>query len=326
LGRGLATTASREAWTAHGWVPQFVGLGSEGELAGGVMILTKRIFHTPWRLARIECLLADPRDLAGSTEALLTEAGRLARRSRALEVEVRPNIPEGLCLGDVDWDGPMRQGLARCGYRPAAARGATYLVKIDLDDEALLNSLGSKCRRDIRRGMREGVTVAERPSEQDFQAFCQAHKEMAMRKGLKELSESDYRVYWALIQRGYLRLFGAQHNGRTCNLALVDALGIPRYLLGAAMPSAYERGVPPTGQVLHYHIMRTLRDRGASFYDLGGSPGPLPQEGHPNYTVWRFKHEFGAPYVYMIPYNRQASGPLGGLAMRLARKMGYVRP
>ena len=47
--------------------------------------------------------------------------------------------------------------------------------------------------------------------------------------------------------------------------------------------------------------MRYLRDQGKTHYDLGGVPGPEPVEGHSSFTVWRFKREFGAPFVSSVP-------------------------
>lgn len=73
-------------------------------------------------------------------------------------------------------------------------------------------------------------------------------------------------------------------------------------MLGATGPGAMEKGTPPTGQALHFGIMKHLRDMGRATYDLGGSPGPLPQRGHPNYGGWTFKHEFGGPFVTHVDY------------------------
>ena len=109
-------------------------------------------------------------------------------------------------------------------------------------------------------------------------------------------------------------------------MALIDALGVPMYWYGSTTAAAFEKGVPPTGQVLHYWIMRYFRDLGATYYDLGGSPGPVPEKGHPNYTVWRFKQEFGGTYAYRIPYYRRRLSVPGSLALALVRRLGKLIP
>lgn len=41
---------------------------------------------------------------------------------------------------------------------------------------------------------------------------------------------------------------------------------------------------------------------GFSPYDLGGTPGKVPKNKHPNYWLWRFKKRFNGNYVESLPY------------------------
>jgi lipid II:glycine glycyltransferase (peptidoglycan interpeptide bridge formation enzyme) len=60
------------------------------------------------------------------------------------------------------------------------------------------------------------------------------------------------------------------------------------------------------GQLIHFGAMQYLRDRGKYYYDFGGCPGPVPIKSHPNYGVWRFKHEFNGIYGEFLPYYRKS--------------------
>jgi len=60
-------------------------------------------------------------------------------------------------------------------------------------------------------------------------------------------------------------------------------------------------------------------------YDLGGSPGPVPEKGHPNYTVWCFKHDFGGQFVWTIPYYRCALSLLGVPLTAIVRRLGRLK-
>ena len=326
FGRGMVATASRQWWGTNGWSLHPIGAFEAGEMVAGAAVVCKKIPCTPWRLARIEALMVNAEDMSGSAEILLAEAERLCRSLGCVEVEIRARIPENTPIDGRDLYTGVQEAVTERGYARDAFRPATYLVPLQRDDEQLLNSYSSKCRRDVRKGLREGVAVTELRADEDLAGFFGAQQQMADRKGIESLSEATQKAAQPMYAGGYLRLFAAQYKDLTCNMALVDALGMPRYMLGAATPAAFEKGVPPTGQPLHYEIMRRFRDRGARFYDLGGSPGPVPMEGHPNYTVWRFKHEFGAPYVYMLPYHRKSLSRLGGLALALARKMRRLPP
>lgn len=326
FGRALVTTASQRLWGTCAWTLHPIGAFEGDRLVGGAAVVSKKIPCTPWRLARIEALMVNPADVAGSAAALLAEAEQLCRSLRCAELEIRALIPENTLIDGSDLYAGVQAVVIERGYWRGVFRQATYYVPLQADDEQLLNSYSSKCRRDVRKGLREGVTVTELRSGEDLAEFFRARNQMAKRKGLEPLSDATGEAIQPMYEREYFRLFAAQYEGRTCNMALIDALGIPQYTLGATTPGAFEKGVPPVGQALHYEIMRWFRDRGARFYDLGGSPGPVPVEGHPNYTVWRFKHEFGAPYVYMLPYHRKSMSRLGGLGLALARRMRRLPP
>ena len=200
----------------------------------------------------------------------------------------------------------------------------TYVVPIPPDDEALLGSFSSKCRRDVRKGLREGISVEGAETEDLFEAFCQAHRKMISRKGLATVREATYGALRPLHARSHVKVFAATHDGRVCNMALVDMLGVPKYTLGAVTEAGMAKGCPPTGQVLHYGIMQYFRDRGCKYYDWGGSPGPVPVEGHPNYTVWRFKYEFNNQFVLSLPAYRRPFGVLGRWATAWARRSGRL--
>ena len=92
-------------------------------------------------------------------------------------------------------------------------------------------------------------------------------------------------------------------------MVVADVLGVPCYVLGTRTEANVKGEVPGAAQVMHYEIMKRMRDRGKKYYDLGGCEGPVPIEGHPNYGVWRFKYGFGGTFVKFLPYFRKNRGP-----------------
>jgi len=324
LGKAMATTRGLKAWQASGWSQHLLGAFEGQEVVAGAVACTKKLPHLPWTVARITTFASGGQDRAATASALLAAVRALARRLRAAEIESRCLIPEGVVLNGIPFHADVREELLQAGYAETNSRQGTYMVRIDVDDESLMQSFRSKCRRDARKGLREGVTNEPLDAREDFGFFCESHREMCRRKGLPPVSEAVYEGMRPMVEAGHLRLFGARYDGHVQNMALVDALGIPRYTLGVATPGAYEKGVPPTGQALHFGIMQWCRDHGKAFYDLGGSPGPEPQPGDPNFSVWQFKYEFGGDYVYMIPYYRRSLGVFGGALMRLARRLGKL--
>jgi hypothetical protein len=324
LGRAFATSASRPLWAARGWNLMMVAAPASIEIRAGAAIAAKRMPYLPFQFGRIEALMPDPADVLGSSLALLRAAEKLARRHRIRHLEIPSWIPENTKLSNVDYQQPVMQALSQSGFVASSRRFATYLVDLRADDETLLGRITSKCRRDIRKGLREGIQVSRMQSRAELDEFCARQLEMSQRKNVFVDEAYSAETLAPLLEGGQMLLFAARHQGRTCNMALIDALGNPRYILGTTTPAAFEKGVPPSGQPLHYEIMRYLRDAGRSYYDLGGAPGPQPVEGHPGFTVWRFKHEFGAPYVYMLPIHSRSLGVTGRGIVWLARKTGKL--
>lgn len=325
LGRGLITSASRRWWGANGWTLHSIGAFEDGRITAGAALCLKPIPALSLRLARVNALLLDPARPGESAAALLACAEAFAREARAVEIEVRCRIPGAMPVDGIAWAELLRPVLAERGYAAASVGDSTFVNELAGDDEALLTSLGKKCRRDVRKGQREGVEVVRLTGAEDLRLFCRAHWRTCDRKGLhRQKPSGNFEALLPVFERGHLHLYAARWRGELMNLALVDALGLARWELGASTDALVEKSAPPTGQVLHFEIMRSLRDHGRRHYDMGGAPGPEPRADHPNYTVWRFKHEFGGRFVEFLPAARRALMPGGALLTGAARRLGRL--
>jgi len=325
LGDGTVTAAGDAWWRALRWSPLRVGVFRAGALLAGAAVTMRKVPLLGSKVARFEAILPDPEDVAESTFLLAGAAEEIVRSRRGLEIESRCHIPDACSVGGVDYSAGVREALARRGYTPVRMKSGTYLVDIARDDDALVASFGKKCRRDVRKGLREGVEVVDMASPEDWDFFRRTHLEMCSRKDIRALTESQYEAVGRLHEPGHVKVFGARYEGKIRNLAVIETFGIPRYWYGATTADAFEKGLPPTGQVLHFGIMKHLRDRGRTYYDLGQSPGPEPRKGHPNYTVWRFKYEFNGTWVYNVPYHCRSLSWLGKLTTAAIRRAGRMR-
>lgn len=325
LGNALATANAKNWWQQVGWSFQPVALFEKDSIVGGVIINTIKIPYLPWTLARITTILLTDNDIVTKTKVILNAAAQFAHSQKALQIEVRSGILDGPALNKPELARQIQQALCQSDYIESNERDGTYLVRINMDDEALLNSLGSKCRRDIRKAQREGVTVSELRSPEALQVFGKFHQQMISRKelqNLRHISAEAYESLKPLLDYGHIKLFAAHYKNHICNMAIIDALGTPKYFIGTTTTHTFEKGTPPTGQLLHYEIMQFFREKGVQYYDLGGSPGPVPIEKHPNYPVWRFKHEFGGAFTYTIPFYRLCLTPAGKVLTSVARQLG----
>jgi CelD/BcsL family acetyltransferase involved in cellulose biosynthesis len=249
-------------------------------------------------------LISSALSSSGFTGAL-HELIRISLADGCCRLEMRMLYPETIGQ-DTDGMASSRMHALESAQlrRLGAPHKGSYWVTIQ-EDGPLLESLSSKCRRDVRKGMREGVTVEMSRSPMALDYFYQCYRELCARKGLDYVSEAYIRHGVApCMEAGLAAVFSSKLNGNVCNMALVSLTGRPSYWLGASTQEALSSKTP-TGQALHFGVMQQLRAMGRTIYDLGGSPGPVPQQGHPNFGVWQFKYEFGGQYVtYLDRFER----------------------
>jgi|WetSurMetagenome_2_1015567.scaffolds.fasta_scaffold09745_3 lipid II:glycine glycyltransferase (peptidoglycan interpeptide bridge formation enzyme) len=327
LGQGAVTSAASQLWMGYGWSIQWLVAMKEGAIAAGLALGVKYSRLSPAPLVRVEAVFPLASDVVGSVGALIKRAELEARTLGAMGLQTTCRIYDKFPIRGVEYAAGVEEVLRDRGFKLLGKRKGTYILDVEKDDEALLEGVGTKCRRDIRKGLREGVKVVNLEGMENLTFFGEVHARMLTRKKLAGAGSKDLLRLERLsepFRRGFIRLFGAEVNSEIVNMALVDVLGVARWRVGAAAESALSKGMPPTGQALQYGIMQWLRDHQVKYYDLGGAPGPVPIEKHSNYGVWRFKSEFNGAYVETIPQYLKPLKIYGSLAVRLAQRLGFM--
>jgi hypothetical protein len=293
-----------------GWTTQRIGLFAGEGLAGGLVMAVRRIPRLPLFLSRITCVMVDPARAGEMLAILLAEVDRYCRRHLIVETELRLRIPASDNLDGFGDHRDLRGVLEAFGYRALPKVDATYVVRIDRDDEALLASFVSTTRNRIKKAKQLGAVVSTSADPGLMEQFYEAYTEMGARKHAP-VPRRTFVVQGlkALIDRGHALLFTERYGGQVANMLVVDALGLPCYMIGTRSVAHVKGDVPGAAQMLHFEIMKYLRDRGKTYYDLGGCEGPEPIESHPNFGVWRFKHGFRGAFVQFLPYFRKMRGP-----------------
>lgn len=322
----------------HTWqgcrVPQAASGGRwQGELAiakvaGQIVGVMPMAFMKLWLLPVAMCRsdggpITAGEDRVELVEQMLQWLVAYARRRHCGRVELRLPIARRVGQSVSPSSALYESALATAGFEPREPiLFGTYWVKLGEDDEALLASMSSKCRRDVRKALREGVTVDFSNDRARLDLFRRNIHEMFSRKGLPEPSEEFFTGgVWPCMEAGLATVFAASYGGEIRNMAIVTLTGRATYWLGAIAPAGMEKGAPPTGQALHFGVMRHLRELGRSVYDLGGSPGPVPQKEHPNYGVWTFKHEFGGDWVDYLDQYQRVMNPAADKALSGAQRI-----
>jgi len=188
------------------------------------------------------------------------------------------------CLDD------YRSILTSCGYQ--YEDHLNYLIDLDRPPEAILNSIGKRTRKRIRKGLRSGlVTINDVSHAGELDAWYAtlqktyrfAHVPLADRS----LFDSAFNI---LCPRGMARFLMAQVNGATGACSVELAYKDKIYGWYGGTDRAYGDVWP--NEMLTWHVLEWGASRGYRVYDFGGAGKPGEE-----YGARSFKAKFGGELV-----------------------------
>lgn len=309
-----------------GWTTWGLGRAVDGVLTSGLLLSARRIPGLPLSLGRVTCLMVGPGRALDEVRVLLHALDRFAERERIVEVELRLRIPAAPVLAPWAHLEGLRGVIESSGYRALARTEQSYVVDVDRDDDALLASFEGRTRSAIRKALRDGGGVSVTRDPSFLGDLFAASEQMRDRKNAPIAPRHLVEGLAPLLARGQVLGFVERAGGVVSNLVAIDATGLPCYVLGARTQAHVDGKVAGAGQLVQYEIMRHLRDHGAKHYDLGGCEGPVPEEGHPNFGVWRFKYRFQGTHVRFLPFFRRTRSDLARWLLELGHRVRGDHP
>lgn len=219
---------------------------------------------------------------SSGTEALaaLLQAYRLEAKDSALFTELRN-------LSDLSH---LQSTLNENGF--VYEDHLNYLVNLDRSPEAVLQSIGKRTRKKIRRALREGQVVIEEVSQRDRAALC--YELLQKTYAAAQVPLADWSLFEAafgvLQPRGMVKFLLARigDNYAAGSVELVYKQGIYGWYGG--LDRAYSEHIP--NELLLWHIFRWGAEHGCKLYDFGGAGRPDEE-----YGVRDFKAKFGGELV-----------------------------
>ena len=284
-----------------GWTDERVGLARDSALVAGAQVLRRQL------PAGLGCLAyvpkgplvnwADERDVA----ALLEILDHTVQSQRGIALTVEPDLP----------DEPIhRERLRALGFHPAPFSAIqprrTLVVDISNDEAAILATMKSKTRYNVRLAARKGVAVRE-ANTADLPAFHALMAATAARDRFGVHAPAYYEAAYRLfVPRDWARLLLAEVGGEPVAALMVFALP-PRawYFYGAS--GDVHREKMPT-YLLQWEAMRWARSVGCTTYDLWGIPdedeatleAEFTQRRDGLWGIYRFKRGFGGQLMRSV--------------------------
>jgi lipid II:glycine glycyltransferase (peptidoglycan interpeptide bridge formation enzyme) len=174
----------------------------------------------------------------------------------------------------------------------------SVLVDLDRPAEALLESMKTKGRYNIRLAAKKGVAV-RRAEETELPVFYRLFQETARRDGIVIHSFDYYRTLFSL-SREYgggveVRLYIAGEGGEDLAAIITLIRGKQAVYLYGASSDRRRNLMAPYG--LQWKAMEDARAEGCLEYDLFGIP-PREDPNHPMAGLYRFKTNFGGTVIH----------------------------
>jgi lipid II:glycine glycyltransferase (peptidoglycan interpeptide bridge formation enzyme) len=209
------------------------------------------------------------------------------------------------------------------GLQPQTSGRYTYWIDLICSDAEIMSRMKKQTRYDVRNALKSPLRIIEHDKVDDdiFNDFWKLYSSLADLKNFEKLSKTDLRrQLFALIQGGMAILVFIYFNDLLVNVSAVSIVGQAAYLYGAMDPQSKALPeCPALGAAAQWAMISAAKKKGLAIYDLGFCPGPVPQQGHSRYNVWRFKYGFGGESVRFASIYGKILHPLWGTIYQKAR-------
>lgn len=167
-----------------------------------------------------------------------------------------------------------------------------YLIDLACPPEAILQSIGKRTRKNIRRGLRKGQVVVVEAREQEQVADCYTLLSKTYQAAQVPLADSDLfkAAFDLLLPKGMARFSLAYVEGKSVAASVELLYKETVYGWYGGVDRAYSSYMP--NELLMWDILRWGAESGYRVYDFGGAGKPDEE-----YGVRDFKAKFGGELV-----------------------------
>jgi len=210
----------------------------------------------------------------------------------------------------------VKESLEKSGFKPVKEGQHTYLIDLTQKEEELLVRMNQPTRKLIQRALKSKMEfkVYEEVNEELIESFWNLYITIAKKKKFSSLKkEAFFLQVKGLIERKQAMLFAILCDEKIISLVMASKLGTPQAIYGGidVEYKNLENCISP-GPISIWDIMVNFKRLGYKTYDMGFCPGPVPEESHPNFSVWKFKYNFGPEHMQFMPTYGKIMKPLTG--------------
>lgn len=284
-GNVLQSRAFGDVKAQYGWQSKYM-------MFGGIAFLAL-VRHCPLQLGDLWYIPKGP----GFTN--LNQLSKLAaeiKKTGAFMIKIDPEVLASKAIGTK---------LSAMGFtkvRDIQYNTSTIIADLSLTEEDILASFKQKTRYNVNLALRKGVTVmpVEVTAESVDQLYQMA-KTTYERAGVYVREKSYFACFWKIhAQQGRGQMFFAKFDGQLIAGAFITHLGEKALYKDGASYREHSNLQAP--YLLQWEIMKWLKLRGVTSYDLHGVPpaDQMDNPKHPLAGLARFKTGFNPEVVEYI--------------------------
>ena len=280
-GNVFQATEMAEAKRQNGWMPRYL---IADDIA--ITVLEKRIplLGKFWYLPKGPGITTETELLP-----LIDELSDFARARGVFVAKIEPEILESE---------DTKKAITETGLIQTNAvqpNVSTVIIDTAPELDEIMASFNQKGRNALRRAEREGVTVrAVEANDKNMQIMYQLLAQTAAGRFDNSLRSFDYyKKFWQnYVKSGHGSLFFAEYDGRVIAGAFCMYIGAKGLYKDGA--SLREKIVYGASHLLQWEVIKWMKERGVTSYDLCGSPHSteINNPDNPFHGIGKFKTSF----------------------------------
>lgn len=225
-------------------------------------------------------------------------------------------IPIKIDNNSISYSEKIDSLFIKYGFFKTAVAKHTYWIDITQPEHQLLKNMKRQTRYDARQGDKHGLIFEQynTPDEFVLNQFVMLYSNLGNKKEFDIIDGERFKKEIAFLLSAKLAtIFVAKYEGTIVNISIAANYGQSQYLYGAINPEFKKlNGCPSPGPVAQWEMIKEMKRKGFTIYDMGFCPGPIPYSEHPKYSIWRFKYGFGGKPVEYLPVYGKVIQPLRG--------------
>ena len=169
--------------------------------------------------------------------------------------------------------------------------GGSYIIPLDADEDHLWDGLKSKFRNQVRKAIKDGVTVEEVKDASEIPSFVEEYYRQLidvfkMQGLVPSYSIDRLEKLYQNLTNGSIISLRAKHNGRPIATGIFPHDDNKIYFFGGASLSSNNYLCP--NDLIHWEVMRLASKAGIKEYDTCGGGSFKRKFGHPFTPYYKY--------------------------------------